>query len=66
MPTEGEVNCCHSYSIVLDLLDGSAKECITEHEGFLGNCLNRYVLEASLYEYVLKTGILEEYEPVNE
>ncbi|XP_062585136.1 uncharacterized protein LOC134246797 [Saccostrea cucullata] len=38
--------------------------CITEHEGF-ANCLNRWVLETSFYEYLQENGPLEENEFVH-
>ena len=66
MPTQTECRCCHSYAPIRDILDKSSDKCITEHEGFLGNCMNPYVLEASVYEFVLKRGLLGDDEPVNE
>ena len=32
-------------------------KCITEHPGFLSNCLDIYVLEVSFYEFVSKKGL---------
>ena len=32
-------------------LQGTMFKCITEHPGFLSNCLDIYVLEASFYEF---------------
>ena len=39
---------------------------MTEHEGFIANCLNRDVLEVSLYEYVHYEGPLDDNEPIHE
>ena len=37
---------------VLDMMEEFNIKCMTMHEGFIGNCLNRYVILAALYAYV--------------
>ena len=37
-------------------LQGTMFKCITEHPGFLSNCLDIYVLEASFYEFCQQEG----------
>ncbi|OWF56374.1 uncharacterized protein LOC110448431 [Mizuhopecten yessoensis] len=49
MPTEEERKCCHGMSIFEEKLANI--DCITQHEGFIANCLNLHVLETSYYEY---------------
>lgn len=52
MPTGRESVCCLENQRIIDRLSGMGLACFTLHEGFQGNCLNRYVLEVSLYAYV--------------
>ena len=60
MPEEVERRCCQDYSQIRkrleDDLESDAMECITQHEGFAGNCMNKYVLETSLYEFKGRNG----------
>ena len=53
MPEAEECICCHEVGPVEEILDESGLSCITHHEGFIGNCLNRYVIQVSLSEHVL-------------
>lgn len=47
-------------------MDDAHLQCITDHEGFIGNCLNRHVIEVSLYEFVERDGPIDDNEPINE
>ncbi|XP_052075797.1 P2X purinoceptor 7-like [Mytilus californianus] len=40
--------------------------CITEHEIFIANCLNRHVLQVSMYAYMEHVGPFDDNEPINE
>jgi len=67
MPTQRENNCCKSTNIVDSKIEEADLNCITEHEGFIANCLNRYVLETSFYEFRQENGPLDEQEePIHE
>ncbi|XP_061185189.1 uncharacterized protein LOC133193246 [Saccostrea echinata] len=52
MPTAKECKCCLFYAAIESRLEERGETCITEHEGFAANCLNRWVLETSFYEYL--------------
>ncbi|KAL3886176.1 hypothetical protein ACJMK2_026185, partial [Sinanodonta woodiana] len=39
--------------------------CITLHESLIANCLNRYILEVSLFEYLYYHGNLDDNEPIH-
>ncbi|XP_045207039.1 uncharacterized protein LOC123559368 [Mercenaria mercenaria] len=54
MPTFLESGCCEVNDIVKSKMGDL--HCITEHEGFIANCLNIHVLEASYYEFVENEG----------
>ncbi|XP_062585805.1 uncharacterized protein LOC134247462 [Saccostrea cucullata] len=64
MPTARECKCCHFYADIESRIEEGGGTCITEHEGF-ANCLNRWVLETSFYEYLQENGPLEENEFVH-
>nr|XP_034332376.1 uncharacterized protein LOC117691123 [Crassostrea gigas] len=49
MPTARECKCCNFYTAIESRLEEASVKCITEHEGFVANCLNRWVLETSFY-----------------
>ncbi|XP_062580770.1 uncharacterized protein LOC134242685 [Saccostrea cucullata] len=66
MPTNAENKCCQRTNIVDAKIEEESLQCITQHEGFIANCLNRYVLETSFYEYIQESGPLEENEHVHE
>ncbi|KAK3105184.1 hypothetical protein FSP39_019194 [Pinctada imbricata] len=48
MATNEECLCCHEVGPIEEILDQSSITCFTQHEGFIGNCLNRYVIQVSL------------------
>ena len=52
MTTGRESVCCHDIDKVLDMMEEVNIKCMTMHEGFIGNCLNRYVILTALYAYV--------------
>ena len=64
MATELESKCCHEYEELEEKLDGL--QCVTEHSGFQGNCLNPDVIEVSFYEFLQINGPIGDEEPVNE
>ncbi|KAJ8316697.1 hypothetical protein KUTeg_005752 [Tegillarca granosa] len=52
----------YSVAAVNEKVISASIKCITEHEGFIVNCLNNYVLESSYYEYIQENGRLGENE----
>ncbi|XP_033728970.1 P2X purinoceptor 7-like [Pecten maximus] len=42
------------------------RNCITDHEAFIANCLNRHVLHVSMYEYMENVGPFDDNEPIHE
>ena len=44
--------CCYEIVPVKQLVDDLDLQCITQHPGYDGNCLNQYVIEASFYEFL--------------
>lgn len=56
MPTAVECLCCLGVDNVKERVKTAQLKCITQHEGFIGNCLNIYVLEASYYEFIQEEG----------
>ncbi|KAL5020317.1 hypothetical protein ScPMuIL_003209 [Solemya velum] len=66
MATNDECLCCREVGPIDEKLDEANLPCITKHERFLGNCLNRHVIEVSLYEYVEYDGPIDDNEPINE
>lgn len=66
METPRENKCCRHTNIVDGKLEEDGLQCITDHEGFIVNCLNRHVLETSYYEYLQENGPLEENEQIHE
>ncbi|KAL3868176.1 hypothetical protein ACJMK2_041009 [Sinanodonta woodiana] len=66
METPRENKCCRHKNIVDGKIEENGLQCITDHEGFVVNCLNRHVLETSYYEYLQENGPLEENELIQE
>ena len=64
MPTALECLCCNEVDAIDEKRGDLA--CITLHEGFIANCLNRDVIEVSLYEFVAYDGPLDVNEPIHE
>ncbi|XP_045179120.1 uncharacterized protein LOC123538801 [Mercenaria mercenaria] len=64
MQTGIECKCCHEFPDLAEKLDGFT--CITQHPGFVGNCLNRDVVEVSFYEFLQRNGPIGDEEPVHE
>ncbi|XP_061175542.1 uncharacterized protein LOC133184466 [Saccostrea echinata] len=56
MPTAIERRCCHSFGVCQLKLEEADITCITKHEAFQVNCLNRHVLELAFYEYLDYNG----------
>ncbi|KAJ8310929.1 hypothetical protein KUTeg_011519 [Tegillarca granosa] len=66
MSTPEKCCCCTSVAAVNEKVISASIKCITEHEGFIVNCLNNYVLESSYYEYIQENGRLGENEFIHE
>jgi hypothetical protein len=64
MTTARECKCCQEYPDLVEKLDGFS--CITQHPGFIGNCLNRDVVEVSFFEFLQDNGPIGDEEPVHE
>jgi hypothetical protein len=58
--------CCQEVGPASEKKDDAHLQCITDHEGFIGNCLNRHVIEVSLYAFVKRDGPIDDNEPINE
>ncbi|XP_062602661.1 uncharacterized protein LOC134264381 [Saccostrea cucullata] len=66
METNEECLCCHEIAPILEKVEVKELKCITEHDGFQGNCLNIDALEVSMYEFVDTDGPLDDNEPIHE
>ena len=66
MDTADECICCQVISAVSINMEDSDISCITEHDIFVANCLNRHVLHISMLEYLENVGPLDDNEPINE
>ncbi|CAG2195448.1 unnamed protein product [Mytilus edulis] len=66
MTTADECVCCSDISAVSYLMQPDDLNCITEHEVFIANCLNRHVLQVSMYAYMEHVGPFDDNEPINE
>ncbi|KAL3858119.1 hypothetical protein ACJMK2_012730 [Sinanodonta woodiana] len=65
METQLESICCKEYDELQCKLE-SVSDCITQHEGFMGNCLNPDVIEVSFYEFLQANEPMGDEEPVHE
>lgn len=65
MDTNEECLCCLEIAPVLEKAEAKHLKCITEHNGFQGNCLNIDVLEVSMYEFIDTDGPLDDNEPIH-
>ena len=63
MPLERDCQCCQDYRKIRDVMEGHS--CITDHPSFSPNCLNGYVLLASMYEYTDRDGPFDDDTPQN-
>ena len=63
MPNLRQSKCCQTTNVVDGRLDGL--NCITEHEGFIVNCLNPHVLEVAYYDHVRQEGPREEHQRIH-
>ena len=52
MPTAGESRRCREVNVINNLVEGLDLQCVTEHPGYSGNCLNPYVVETYFYEFL--------------
>ena len=66
MPTQMESRCCKDFTLCMEKIADTDLTCITQHEGFQVNCLNRHVLELAFYEYLDFNGPIGDEEPIHE
>ncbi|XP_064641959.1 P2X purinoceptor 7-like [Lineus longissimus] len=57
--------CCSDYSPVQTKKDELKVECITQHPGFSSTCLDRWVLEMSMYHYIEEQGQIGDDQPIH-
>ncbi|KAJ8301016.1 hypothetical protein KUTeg_022535 [Tegillarca granosa] len=60
MTTVAECKCCFEVNIVDGKRESANLTCITQHQMFIDNCLNRNVLELAVYDYKHDVGPLPE------
>ena len=65
MDTNEECLCCQEVAPISEKMEDKHLKCITEHDGFRGNCLNIDVLEVSMYEFIDRDGPLDDNEPIH-
>ncbi|XP_064646814.1 uncharacterized protein LOC135499789 [Lineus longissimus] len=66
--TGTESMCCSDYSPVLakkESYEPDGVACITLHPGFASNCLDRYVLESAMYEFIQDQGPIGNDQPMH-
>jgi len=66
MTTAEECICCAGLSAVSFHMQPDDLQCITEHDIFIANCLNRHVLYVSMYEYMENVSPFDDNEAINE
>ncbi|XP_033741771.1 uncharacterized protein LOC117328353 [Pecten maximus] len=66
MTTVKECICCTEIDLVNHQTETAELNCITDHEAFIANCLNRHVLHVSMYEYMENVGPFDDNEPIHE
>lgn len=66
MPTEDECICCSDISAVDVNKQPEDLQCITEHQIFTANCLDRNVIYVSMFEYLEHVGPMDDNEPIHE
>ena len=70
MPSGLENKCCQSYKVIRDIIADEElnlqDNCITTHPGFASNCLDIWVLQASMHEYLQQEGPIGNEEPIHE
>ena len=57
--------CCTERGAIYNLVHDLGLNCITQHPGYEGNCLNEYVVETSFYEFLEDYGHVGDDEPVH-
>ena len=57
--------CCRERGIIFNLAHDLRLDCITQHPGYDGNCLNEYVVETSFYEFLEGYGHVGDDEPIH-
>ena len=66
MTTAKECVCCNGIPEIDEKRKACNVNCITEHSGFIANCLNTDVLETSYYEHKETHGPPQENEMIHE
>ena len=66
MPTGHESLCCLEVTPIDTVTEEAGLSCVTEHEVFQANCINRAVIQVSLYEFVFIEGPVDDNVPIHE
>ncbi|XP_041348808.1 uncharacterized protein LOC121378581 isoform X1 [Gigantopelta aegis] len=66
MATVEECLCCMEVPAARYKADMADDECVSQHEGFIVNCLNMHVLELAMLDYVRMDGPLDDNDPIHE
>ena len=59
METGKESVCCREIQEYLGVWNYDKVTCMSDHDGFQGLCLNRYVVQTAMYSYLEDTGPLD-------
>jgi hypothetical protein len=65
METSLECRCCAEIELVQEAVEEDNLQCITEHDVFIANCLNRHVLYVSIYDYIENEGPIDDNRPIH-
>ena len=65
METGRESLCCQEVTPLDLMVEEAGLSCATEHETFRVNCLDRRVIEVSLYEFVILQGPIDDNEEIH-
>lgn len=63
MATQQECICCQEIAAISAEVEAGGHQCITESLIFTDNCLNRHVLQISMYEYLQNVGPIDDNQP---
>lgn len=63
MGTQQECICCQEIAAISAEVEAGGHQCITESPILTDNCLNRHVLQVSMYEYLQNVGPIDDNQP---
>ena len=66
MSSMEECICCQEIPAVRENAEMSGVNCITDSQIFKDNCLNRNVLQVSMYEYIENVGPIDDNQAAHE